>query len=50
MKIYFRIPFTWYWIGRVRPMTADTEPSGKVLWCLFTKRWEVDHYYWKALI
>lgn len=48
MKIFFRIPFTWYWIGAVAPFNVDTVETKKL--CLITKRWDGEKYYWHALI
>lgn len=44
MKIYFRIPFTWYWVG-------SSKQGEKTLLCLWTKDFDVQReYFWKAIL
>lgn len=46
--IYFRIPFTWYWIARVAPFDFIIER--KRLFCIATKKWDGEMYYWDFLV
>jgi len=50
--IYFRIPFTWYYLAKVAPMVGDNEPVAKRYWCLATKCWDAKEkfYYYKFLV
>ncbi len=52
MKIYFRIPFTFYWIGKVGLFDPiKQEATGKYYLCIVTKNWDEkeSHYYWKII-
>lgn len=48
LKAYFRIPFTWYYLGSV---TRPHQDGGVMRLCLITKEWDATRgWVWKAIV
>lgn len=50
IKIYGRVPLTWYYLGRIL-LRADGQPMKKIMLAFFTKQYnDRQQVYWKPLV